>query len=153
MSNILSLPKKINPTFLSFITQAFSFLKKSFLISFIFATILYILMRAFFIGVNFSVAESIDLYAKTIFITCFYINIWRVICLCVIWIELKTTHAKFKGVIKLPLMKKVAIVFIIAGLTYTVKANPSRYNNNTLVTVSKDIQNNEIMPQYYLWTK
>lgn len=153
MSTVISLQKKIQSPVLSFFKNAWLFVKKSLLISLIFSTILYILMRVFFIGVEFDTAESIELYTKTFLITCFYINAWRVICLGIIWLEINSTKVKFKRVFNMQTMKRAAIFIMVAGLAYKVKANPSRPVIKVPVVEAEKKPVQEVVPQFYLWMK
>ncbi|MEP7165559.1 MAG: hypothetical protein ABI741_12740 [Ferruginibacter sp.] len=135
--------------------KAITFLKQSFLIPFIFATLLYILMRIFFIGSEFDISESVELYVKTFLVTWAYINAWRLICLGIIWIEAKTTRASIAKIITMPVLKKTAILILIAGITYTVKARSLHKpgNGNVKTIIERNEALNEIDPKFYCWMK
>jgi hypothetical protein len=135
--------------------KAITFLKQSFLIPFIFATLSYILMRVFFIGSVFDLAETVELYIKTFLVTWAYINAWRLICHGIIWIETKTTRVKFNKIITIEVLKKTAVVILVAGLAFTVKARsinrPAQKQTHEIVKA--DETNNDIDPKFYLWMK
>ncbi|CAN5836424.1 hypothetical protein BH11BAC4_BH11BAC4_24380 [soil metagenome] len=153
MPNAIYLHKKIQYPVLSFFEKSYTFIKQSLLISIIFASILYMLMRLFFIGADFSTAESIELYVKTLLITCSYINAWRVICRGIIWIEGKTSKVNFKGIFSMQVMKRAAILIVVAGLAYKVKANPVSTNDKCCVSATAQPASDDVIPQFYLWTK
>ena len=153
MSSMFSRQKKVQYPIISYFKKSWLFLKESFLVSFIFSTILYILMRVFFIGADFSMAESTELYVKTFFITCFYINAWRMICLAIIWIEKRSARMSFKGVFNMQLMKRAAILILAAGLAYKVKANPLKKIHACHKISIQKVKEQELIPQFYLWMK
>lgn len=152
MQNSIALQKKLHAGS-SLIAKAFLFIKKSLLISLIFATVLYSLMRVFFIGADFDMTESIELYVKTFLITWSYINAWRLICHGIIWLETKTSKVSFRGVFNMQVMKRAAILIVAAGLAYKVRANPSHKVCKCTTTECSIATAHEIIPQFYLWTK
>ena len=155
MQNSSSFQKIINDLGSFIKTKLIVFLKQSLLVPFIFATLLYILMRIFFIGAEFEPWESTELYVKTFLVTWSYINAWKLLCLGIIWIEKRTTAAKVAKLIDMPMLKKTAILIIVAGLTYTVKAGSldkvnKKASQDSASVKEKDI---EIDPKFYLWMK
>lgn len=153
MSNSISL-KTISQDLRSFIkSRSLNFLKESFLVSFIFASLLYILMRVFFIGSEFSLGESIGLYFKTLLVTWSYINAWKLICMVVVWIELRTIKPSFKGVFSMQGFKRAAILILVAGLAYKVKASPKNSFSITAKVEKQESKDFEIVPQLFIWMK
>ena len=111
-------------------------------------------MRVFFIGSEFDINESVELYAKTFLVTWSYINAFRLICYGIIWVEARSTKAIFAKVISLPVLKKTAILIIVAGLTYTVKARSvdGPVKNNSIESLKTEPDNN-INPALFSWMK
>jgi len=131
------------------------FFKQGLLVPFIFATILYILMRVFFIGAEFDMRESVELYLKTVLVTWSYITLWRVICLGIIWLEVKTTKVKFSKVISMPVLKKTAIVILTCGLTYAVKAKSFNRTEQKNIPVenTSEASDTGFEPKFHVWMK
>lgn len=156
-NNQISIPR-INGNKGSFIkSKVIPFLKQGLLIPFIFATLLYILMRIFFIGSAFEPGESIELYVKTFLVTWTYINAFRLICFGIIWLESRSRKVTMAKLMTIPVLKKTAILIITAGLTYSVKAktmNISRQENKQDLTENKNnAKGNYVDPRFYLWMK
>ena len=152
-NSFLQIVSKESKSFIKF--KLFAFVKGSFLIPFIFATLLYILMRVFLIGVEFTTAESIELYVKTFFVTWSYINAWRLLCVGIICIEEKTSSVQFAKIVSMPVLKKTAILLLVAGIAYTVKARSlSKPVNEYLKAIIEHNEGlNEVDPRFYCWMK
>jgi len=134
--------------------KAIPFLKQSFLIPFIFSTILYILMRVFFIGAEFDTTESVELYVKTFLVTWTYINAFRLICHLIIWIESRTSKAKLATIITMDMLKKTAIVVVTAGLALTSKAKPMFREKKDCINKVADTESlTDIDLKFYFWMK
>ncbi len=134
-------------------SRSIKFLKESFLISFIFASLLYILMRVFFIGSEFSLVESIGLYFKTVLVTWSYINAWKLICMIVVWIDVKTSKQSFKGVFSMQALKRVAVLILVAGIAYKVKASPKKVIKTKVTSEKQESKNLEIGSPLFFWIK
>ena len=131
------------------------FLKQGLLIPFIFASLLYILMRIFFIGSTFELNESIELYVKTFLVTWTYINAFRLICFGIIWLDTRSAKATLAKVMSIPVLKKTAILIIVAGLTYSVKAKTTDVSAKENKQDYKECDNacGDIDPKFYLLMK
>ena len=115
MPNYQISKQSVSAKLLSFTKEkAIPFIKQGSLIPFIFSTLLYILMRVFFIGSEFDLRESVELYVKTFFVTWTYINAFRLICYGIIWIESRSAKVTLAKVISMPALKKTAILLFIA---------------------------------------
>jgi hypothetical protein len=138
-----------SPSFLK--EKVVPFLRQSFLIPFIFASLLYMLMRVFFIGSDFDLTESVELYVKTFFVTWSYINVWRLVCYAIVWIESKTAKVKYATIVNMDVLKKTAIIILIAGISYKVKAGSIRDDQPN--KSSEAVSGNDIDPRFYFWMK
>lgn len=112
-------------------------------------------MRIFFIGSTFELNESIELYVKTFLVTWTYINAFRLICFGIIWLDTRSAKATLAKVMSIPVLKKTAILIIVAGLTYSVKAKTTDVSAKENKQDYKECDNacGDIDPKFYLLMK